>query len=282
MLQFCRKVRIMTSQSTTSGIKSHILEGVYSELLQREVKVELFLPDTLDLKAGPYPLLLLNDGQDAAALQLESTLRALYGSGQIEPIVVAAVHAGNRLQEYGVAGRPDFKKRGAKAAAYDTFLTEHLLPWLEAHYPVSRNHKGNTMAGCSLGALSALDVVWKHSDIFHRVGCFSGAFWWRRRDLSEGYTDNDRIVHRLIRRSKKQEHLRFWFQAGTEDETADRNANGIIDAIDDTLDLIAELHRLGYKPYYDTVYYEMQGGKHHCDTWAEALPVFLKWAFPKA
>jgi hypothetical protein len=34
---------------------------------------------------------------------------------------------------------------------------------------------------------------------------------------------------------------------------------------------------VGYKPYYDITYFEMEGGHHNCDTWAEALPAFLKW-----
>ena len=74
--------------------------------------------------------------------------------------------------------------------------------------------------------------------------------------------------------------MKFWFMAGTDEETADRNNNGIIDTIDDTLDLIAELTKLGYKPYYDTNYMELKGGKHDVASWGVAMPEFLKWAFP--
>ena len=61
----------------------------------------------------------------------------------------------------------------------------------------------------------------------------------------------------------------------------DRNKNGVIDSIEDTLDLIAELTKKGYRPFQDIQYYEMKDGKHNLETWAEAMPVFLQWAFGK-
>jgi hypothetical protein len=45
--------------------------------------------------------------------------------------------------------------------------------------------------------------------------------------------------------------------------------------------LIAELTKKGYRPFHDIQYYEMKDGKHNLETWAEAMPVFLQWAFGK-
>lgn len=272
----------MNNQATSPsdiGITTHQLNGVYSDLLKREVKVEVFLPPGYDALQDTYPLLILNDGQDARAVDLENTLNALYQNKSIEALIVVAVHAGERLQEYGVSGKPDYRKRGNRARRYEEFIVDHLIPWLAHQYRIDRKNRRNAIAGWSLGALSAMSIAWNNPEIFGKVGSFSGAFWWRKRALDKGYTDKDRILHAQIRKSRIRKGMQFWFQAGTEDEVSDRNNNGIIDAIDDTLDLIAELHTLGYKPYYDTVYYEMDGGRHNCDTWAEALPIFLRWAF---
>jgi enterochelin esterase-like enzyme len=68
---------------------------------------------------------------------------------------------------------------------------------------------------------------------------------------------------------------------GTEDELADRNKNFIIDSIDDTIDVIKELLKKGYKRPDDIAYYEMVGGKHELKTWAKAMSPFLIWAFGK-
>jgi len=146
---------------------------------------------------------------------------------------------------------------------------------------VDLHHEGNCIAGYSLGGLSALDIAWNNPQIFHKAGAFSGSFWWRKRELGAGYTEKDRIMHAVIRKSSIREGMKFWFEAGTDDEQADRNNNGIIDAIDDTLDLISELIIKGYKPYYDVCYYEVNGGKHNPETWGKAFPAFLTWAFSR-
>jgi hypothetical protein len=86
-------------------------------------------------------------------------------------------------------------------------------------------------------------------------------------------------MHLQVRSGKFKPGLKFWFQTGTQDEGSDRNENGVIDSIDDTLDLIAELTKKGYRPFVDIEYHEVKDGKHHPETWAEAMPFFLSWAF---
>ncbi len=251
---------------------------IKSKLLAREVKLTLLMPVDYNF-AEPLNLLLLNDGQEVANLEVGNILERLYHSRRIKPAAVAAIHAGEeRLQEYGVAGSPDFNARGSKAEIYTQFIIEELLPEIYTALPV-RSFATIAFAGFSLGGLSALDIAWNHSDIFNKVGVFSGSLWWRSKALNEGYTDADRIMHRVIRESKTQPSLKFWLQTGTLDETADRNNNGIIDSIDDTIDLIKELETKGYNRPADIQYLEMVGGKHDITTWAKAMPKFLTWAF---
>lgn len=253
------------------------LESVH---LQRVVEIELFYPSGL-LGNEKLNLLLLNDGQDAAGLNLQETLSSLYEDQKIEPIVVAAIKASaERLQEYGVAGFPDFAERGHKADAYSKFITLELMPYLEKETGMPFLGK-RAFAGCSLGGLTAFDIVWKNDNFFDIAGVFSGSFWWRKKDLKDGYTDDDRIMHQVIRNTEGKPAVKFWLMTGTEDETADRNRNFIIDSIDDTIDIIKELTKKGYKRQDDIFYYEMVGGKHNVATWGKALPSFLCWAFPR-
>lgn len=246
-----------------------------SALLSRQVTVTLLLPaDT-----QPQSLLLLNDGQEAENLQLKASLENQYERYGIDHLLVVAIHAGEeRIQEYGVAGKPDFKKRGAKADVYSQFIITELLPavYQETGF---QNFKTTAYAGFSLGGLSALDIAWHHAGVFNKVGVFSGSFWWRSKDIADGYTDKDRIAHNMISTSTAKPDLKFWLQTGTNDETADRNKNGIIDSIDDTIDLIKELEAKGYTRPADTQYLEMVGGEHNTETWAKAMPKFLCWAF---
>jgi len=127
--------------------------------------------------------------------------------------------------------------------------------------------------------LSAFDIAWNNPGLFDVVGAFSGSFWWRSKDLAKGYTENDRIMHNIVRNTANKPALRVWLQTGTKDETADRNKNGIIDSIDDTVDLIKEMELKGFKRPTDIRYLEMVGGSHDTTTWAKAMPKFLIWAF---
>jgi enterochelin esterase family protein len=249
-----------------------------SNFLKRVITITLLIPED-DERSEPLNLMLLNDGQEAGNLRLKETLENLYNTSRIKPVLVAAIHASeDRLQEYGIAGKPDFKQRGAKAAAYTKFVTAELLPAIKRETGIP-DFDIIAFAGFSLGGLSAMDIAWNNPQLFDKVGVFSGSFWWRNRELGKGYTDNDRIMHSIIRNTKGKPDLKFWLQTGTKDETADRNKNGIIDSIDDTIDLIKELEDKGYRRPADIQYLEVVGGTHSIDTWAEAMPKFLVWAF---
>ena len=238
----------------------------------------MLLPEENTLPLS-YNLLLLNDGQEAANVKLKETLEELQGANRIQPLIVAAIHAGEeRLQEYGTAGKPDFKKRGSKAGLYTEFVTSELLPEILKVTGIEK-FSSTVFAGFSLGGLSAFDIAWNNPSLFDKAGVFSGSFWWRSKDLAKGYTDSDRIMHSIVRNTANKPNLKIWLQTGTKDETSDRNKNGIIDSIDDTIDLIKELEQRDFHRPEDIRYIEMVGGSHNTETWAKAMPKFLCWAF---
>ena len=249
---------------------------INSKLLQRSVRFECFLPDSLMDDAAPN-LLLINDGQDMENLGLAALLDQLISSNQISPLICVAIHAGDRKMEYGTAGTLDYMGRGFKAGLYTRFIFEELLPLIRDTYGFS-SFAQKSFAGFSLGGLSALDIVWNHPHEFNRVGVFSGSLWWRNRGLDDGYNEEtDRIMHDIIRKGNYVPDLKFFFEAGTLDETMDRNHNGVIDSIDDTISLIDELVKKGYNRDQDISYLELENGRHDVATWALAMPAFLKW-----
>ena len=213
-------------------------------------------------------------------LKLKENLASLYEAQKIQELIVVALPAVNRMQEYGTAHTPDYARRGSLAGKYSKFILNELLPFVNAQYRTSKYTAETSFIGFSLGGLTAFDTVWNHPFHFGKVGAFSASFWWRSRAFEDGFKeDKDRIAHNLVKNSTHQEGLKFWFQAGTDDETSDRNKNGIIDAIDDTLDLMKELEAKGYQRDIDMVYEEVEKGQHNYGTWSEILPSFLIWAY---
>lgn len=134
---------------------------ITSALLEREVTLTILKPEDSDI-AEPLNLLLLNDGQELESLGLKATLETLYNTNRLKPVLIVAIHAGeNRLDEYGIAGKPDFKGRGAKAGVYTQFIKEELLPQLRALTGFNE-FDTTAFAGFSLGGLSAFDIVWNN------------------------------------------------------------------------------------------------------------------------
>jgi enterochelin esterase-like enzyme len=251
---------------------------IKSEYLDREMKVELFVPNDFEKHGEELELLVLNDGQDTQQLNLLSTLHNVYADGHMKPMVIAAIYADkNRLDDYGIAGIPDYKKRGKTAKQYQMFIVNEVLNLVKEKLEI-KSFKRYHIAGFSMGALSAFDTAWKFDNIFYSSACFSGSFWWRSLDLHKGYHDNrNRILHEKVKNTLLKPKLKFWFQTGKNDETHDRNNNGLIDSIDDTRDLINLLLEKGYKMHIDIYYREVQDGRHNYETWSLVFPEYLVW-----
>lgn len=264
--------------STSITVENHVITSV---CLNRDVLVDYYIPRHPATTSAGYSLLLINDGQDLVTMGFSDILDELYETGEIANLVCVGIRCGtDRKNEYGTAGILDYKGRGARAALYNRFIFEELLPYIRSSMETP-SFRDKSFAGFSLGGLCALDIVWNHAPEFSRVGVFSGSLWWRDKDQEDPdfNEDTDRIMHRQVREGKFAPWLKFFFEVGTQDETADRNNNGIIDAIDDTVSLIEDLVLKGYSRDADIRYLELPDGKHDVPTWAKAFPDFLKWGW---
>ena len=256
-------------------------DETYSRHLQEHVKLTIITTPIPDDKSE-LNLLLLNDGQYAEQLHLKETLTELVKKKAIQPLVIVAIQAGNREQEYGVAGYPDFKNRGSKADKYAAFIDNELYAYVKKKVGV-RKFKSVVIAGCSLGGLSAFDIAWNNADKIDKVGIFSGSFWWRDKDTAApDYTnEKNRIMLSYIKSSRKRPHLQYWLYAGAKEETGDRDKDGVIDVVDDTKDLIELIKSKKVAAPSDIIYKESADGTHDYASWAKVFPEFLAWAFGK-
>ena len=258
-------------------IENHVL---YSTYLDRSVVIDCYLPNNF-VEQGDLSLVIINDGQDLQKMDFESILETLYSSNSIHPLFCLAIHCGpDRRNEYATANILDYKGRGTMSAAYQKFIFEELLPHIRETYSIL-SFKEKSICGFSLGGLSAIDTAWNHPVEFNKVGVFSGSLWWRTMSQDDSAFDENehRIMHSQVRNGSYYPWLKFFFETGTMDESADRNQNGIIDAIDDTVSLIAELVAKGYDPEKDIKYIELTDGRHDVETWGKAFPEFLIWGW---
>jgi enterochelin esterase-like enzyme len=267
-----------------SSCKSKLKESedsVYSRHLQKHVKLTIINTPVPDDK-NSFNLLLLNDGQDMQQLRVKEIVDSLYKKKLIQPLVIVGIHSGDRMQEYGVSGYPNFKNNGTDAAKYSAFVDDELYPFIKKKTGV-RKFNSITIAGSSLGGVSAFDIAWDHADRIDKVGIFSGSLWLRDKDITAtDYSDDkDRIIINKVRSSRKRPHLKYWLYAGDDEEKSDRDKDGIIDVVDDTKDLIETLKTKNSVSPDDIIFTEIKEGKHDYSSWSRVFPQFLIWAAGK-
>ena len=258
-------------------VEQHIIKSQY---LERNVQVDAYLPVNIS-NPETLSLLLINDGQDLPKMPFDKILDQLYINHEIEPLICIGIHCGpERKREYGTAYSADYKGFGNKAGLYNKFLFDELMPFIRKQFNTP-SFKEKSFAGFSLGGLSALDIAWNHASEFTKVGIFSGSLWWRKKAYDDGYDDEvDRLMHLQIRTGLFYPWMKFFIECGANDEKADRNNNGIIDSIDDALDLIVELKAKGFTDEH-IKYVLLEDGSHDVPTWGRAFPEFLKWGWGK-
>ncbi len=245
-----------------------------SQFLGRMVRIDFYRGNNEE--SSEMNLLLVNDGQDLEKMDIADMLRIIR-----KPLLVAGIHCGaDRKNEYGMSVAANTDGFGAKAHLYEQFVIAELLPFINNRF----NHfvfDEIAFAGFSSGALSALDIAWNNPAVFSRIGVFSGSLWWRsvKKDDKEYQQDIHRMMHIQIRNSEYRPGMKFFFECGEQDEWEDRNKNGVIDSIDDTIDLMRELTRKGYREGRDIFYLQVPDGKHDVASWAKAMPSFLNWGW---
>ena len=271
-------VMAFTLLSCSKKIKQQDDE-IYSRHLQQHIKLTIISTAMPDDKSE-MNLLLLNDGQDVEQLKVKEAITDLYKKKLIQPMMVVAIKAIERENIYGVAGYPDYQNRGSKADKYAAFIDDELYAFIKKKAGV-RKFNSVVIAGSSLGGLSAFDIAWNHADKIDKVGVLSGSFWWRDKDqtVADYSDDKNRIMLSNIKSSRKKPHLKYWFYAGDKEETSDRDKDGVIDAVDDTKDLIEIIKTKNVCPPGDIVFKESAEGKHDYESWSKVFPEFLIWAF---
>lgn len=251
-----------------------------SACLGRPVHFDCYL-NNRQADPSQMSLLLINDGQDLPTMNFEAIFKDCSHAYQLAPMLCVGIHCGpDRKNEYGMIHSADYLGRGARASHYRDFVFQELVPYLVANYQADR-FRQRAFAGFSLGGLSALDLTWNYPHWFSRTGVFSGSLWWRSVDKHDRHYNETtcRLMHQQIRRGIHHPGLKFFFECGELDETEDRNHNGVIDSIDDTIDLLRELQAKGYTEGKDFYYLQLPEGRHDVATWGKAFPAFLKWGW---
>jgi enterochelin esterase family protein len=135
-----------------------------SRALGRDAHVTLYLPARFRTTAS-YPLLVVHDGGDFLQYaSMKTALDNLIHRLDVEEMVVAFTHPGERLDEY------------ANSAAHSRFLTRELLPELESALPLIGQRAGRCLLGSSFGAVASLAAAYRSPETYGSLVLMSGSF----------------------------------------------------------------------------------------------------------
>ena len=216
-------------------------QKIHSELLNNEHDLSIYLPAGYRANATPYDLVVIFD--ESAYMTKVPTpviLDNLIGASKIRPTV--AVLIANLSQE----SRNEELTPNPKFA---DFLAKELIPWVHAHYNVTRDPGKTVVAGSSLGGLTAAYVGYKHPEVFTNVLCQSGSFWWapdHSGAVPDGViTEPGWMAKQFIASSKLP--LKFYIDAGAFEFDSNGTGGGILETSRDMRDVLLAK---GYEVYY--------------------------------
>jgi enterochelin esterase-like enzyme len=137
---------------------------IQSEAFGEDRRVQVYLPARFR-RTRRYPLLVVHDGQDYVSFaSLRHVLDNLIHRLELPPMVVALTQSPDRMREYAGDDR------------HARFLTEDLVPQLEAEYPLVAHANARGLCGASFGAVASLHCAWRRPGFFGRLLLQSGSF----------------------------------------------------------------------------------------------------------
>ncbi|WP_419948400.1 alpha/beta hydrolase [Candidatus Palauibacter sp.] len=202
-----------------------------------------------------YPLLVVHDGGDYVEYaSLRHVLDQLMDRFELPRLVVALLHAGDRLREY------------AADPAHARFVVEELLPRLARDYPLRPGPESRGLMGASLGAVASFHTALRYPGRFGRLLLQSGSFAFTDIGDSEYGPAFDRTVEMMnaYRAAPTPLTEKAFVSVGVYEPLVSENRA-----------LIPALRRAGV----DVRFVEARDG-HNWENWRDRLREGLSWLFP--
>jgi enterochelin esterase-like enzyme len=215
-------------------------QTIKSAIQKLERGLIIYTPTGYKSDGPPNPLLVLFDGDDILSddFQGQTTLDNLIAARKIPPTVVVMVDNVGDRRLVDLVANPEFAD----------FMATELVPWVRAHYNVTRDPARTVVSGESAGGLAAAYMGLRHPEVFGNVFSQSGAFWWspehsggvcaskcpedggRRTDpdSEDSRTEGNWIAKQFVISPKLP--VRFFLEAGTFEVDRERTGTEILEA----------------------------------------------------
>ncbi len=149
---------------------------LHSDVLGEDRALLVYRPDGYEQSETRYPVLYLLDG-DAHFHHTTGLIDFLARNGRMPQMLVVALPNTARTRDLTPAlGTPDERFPTAGGAdAFLAFLTDELMPYVEAHF---RTQPYRVLVGHSFGGLFAVHALLTRPDAFDAYVAISPSLWW--------------------------------------------------------------------------------------------------------
>lgn len=206
-------------------------------------------------KSRRYPLLVVHDGGDYLKFaRMKVVLDNLIHRLEVAPMVVAFTHPHDRMTEY-----PDDPK-------HQSFIVDHLVPFMEANYPLYKTPAQRCLMGASFGGVASLSTAWRHPGVFGKLLLQSGSFAFTDIGHHKRGPAFDRVVEfvNAFRETPGKPCDRAFLSCGTYESLIYENRS-----------MVPFLQGIGL----DVRFEEARDG-HNWENWRDRLQTGLCWLFP--
>jgi enterochelin esterase-like enzyme len=148
------------------------VDHFYSESLGRKLRYRLYLPPCYGEAGRLFPVLYMFHGLNYGDSQwdvigLDERVDAGIAAGELPPLIIVMPNI------WGIDRNPD----GGTGSVEEAVVSD-LLPFVEQTYCAWGDRQGRAIGGLSRGAFWALEIAFRHPELFASVGGHSPAVFW--------------------------------------------------------------------------------------------------------
>jgi len=159
----------------------------------------------------------------------QETADSLIGRGAIPEVLLVFPNGGGA----GALGRSYWLNSYDGRKRVEDYVTRDLIAWVDTRFRTIRSPSGRGLIGISEGADAALNLAFKHPDLFSACGGHSGDYVLREGFGTRGFLGPEPFAKRILednspalyvdRIAAQVRHQTIYFDCGTGDESLENN-----------------------------------------------------------
>lgn len=159
------------------------MRGTLTEHRINGKECTVYLPPSYSVQTKALPCVYVLDGGVLFLEQMEK-IEFQFANGTLPELIFAGIKPDNRLDEYtpwpAPSLSPAFHDFGGKGSLFLVDLTNTIIPTVEDMHHMSPDPETRGLIGASLGGLFSMYAMLQKPEIFGRIGCISGSFWYEK------------------------------------------------------------------------------------------------------